>query len=90
MIVTVARVTDLDRFLEVFATTGVAKRQEHGCRGSQLYLDPEDPHRVWAIFDWDEEDYSRFLEDPEIPAIAQSLRLQAPPALATLTARYDA
>jgi quinol monooxygenase YgiN len=90
MIVTVVKVTDFDRFLDVFATTGVQKRQEHGCRGSQVYVDPEDPLRVWAIFDWDEEDYNRFLEDPEIPAIAQSLRLQEPPVLAIPTAEYDA
>lgn len=90
MIVTVVKVTDLDRFLEVFATTGVKKRREHGCRGSQVFLDPDDPLRVWVVFDWDEEDYEGFLADPEIPAIAQSLGLQAPPAPATLKADYDA
>lgn len=90
MIVTVAKVTDLDRFLDVFATTGVAKRREHGCRGAWAYVDPDDPQRVWSIFDWDEEDYNGFLADPEIPAIAQSLRLQGPPVLATPAAEHDA
>jgi hypothetical protein len=42
MIVTIAKVTDLDRFLEVFATTGADKRREHGCRGSRAFLDPGD------------------------------------------------
>ncbi|GAA4432970.1 hypothetical protein GCM10023169_39350 [Georgenia halophila] len=90
MITTIAKVTDLDRFLEVFATTGADKRREHGCRGSLVFLDPDDPHRVWSVFDWDEEDYKEFLGDPEIPAIAQSLKLQAPPVLVTPTAEYDA
>jgi quinol monooxygenase YgiN len=90
MIVTIAKVTDLDRFLEVFATTGVEKRREHGCKGSRVFLDPDDPHGVWVVFDWDEEDYNGFLADPEIPAIARSLRLQAPPVRVTATAEYDA
>lgn len=90
MIVTIAKVTDVDRFLEVFATTGVEKRREHGCRGARVFLDPDDPHRVWSVFDWDEEDYNGFLADPEVPAIAERLGLQAPPVLATPTAEYDA
>jgi hypothetical protein len=45
---------------------------------------------VWSIFDWDDEDYDRFLADPEIPAIAQSLGLQGPPVLATPAAAHDA
>ena len=31
----------------------------------------EDPSRVWVAFDWEIEDYERFLSDPEVPAIAR-------------------
>lgn len=90
MIVTVAKVTDLDQFLETFSTSGAEKRREHGCRGSQVFLDPDDPDRVWVAFDWDEKDYEGFLADPEIPAIARQLALQAPPLHAALVAAHDA
>lgn len=89
MIVTVARVSDLDRFLEVFATKGKPKRREHGCRGARVFLDPEDQSRVWAVFDWDEDDYAGFLADPEIPAIARELALVAPPVHAVAVAEHE-
>jgi quinol monooxygenase YgiN len=89
MIVTVARVADFDRFLKTFSTKGVEKRREHGCRGSHVFRDPEEPNRVWVFFDWSVEDYEGFLSDPEIPAIAQELALQEPPVKADLIAQYD-
>jgi hypothetical protein len=79
VIVTVARVTDPGRFLEVFETVGAEKRREHGCKAARLYFDPDDAHRARSVFDWDAEDYEGFLADPEIPAIARQLGLQAPP-----------
>lgn len=89
MIVTVAKVSDLDRFLEVFATKGKVKRREHGCRGARVFLDPDDHDRVWAVFDWDGEDYAGFLSDPEIPAIARELALVASPVHPVAAAEYD-
>ncbi|MEU5963675.1 hypothetical protein ABZ777_20940 [Micromonospora parva] len=79
MIVTVVRITDRARFLEIFTTIGAEKRREHGCRRAQLFFDPDDPYRAWSVFDWDTVDYEGFLADPEIPAIARQLGLQAPP-----------
>lgn len=90
MIVTIARVTDPDRFLEVFETIGAAKRREHGCRGAQVYVDPDDAHRMWCVFDWDAEGYDDFLVDPEVPAIARELMLQAPPVRAVPVTDLDA
>jgi len=89
MIVTIAEVTDFDQFLRTFSTTGVEKRREHGCRGSHVFRDPDDPHRVWVFFDWDIEDYERFLADPGIPAIAQELALREPPVKVDPVAQYD-
>lgn len=79
MFATVAHVTDLDRFLQAFATVGADKRREHGCRGAQVFRDPDQPDRVWCLFDWDEEDYAGFLADPGVPAVARALALREPP-----------
>jgi hypothetical protein len=79
VIVTIAKVTDPKRFLEVFQNVGAAKRRQHNCRGARVYFDPDDAHRVWSIFDWDAKDYDDFLADPEVSAIARQLGLQAPP-----------
>lgn len=89
MIVTIAKVADFDQFLKTFSTKGVEKRREHGCKGARVFLDPEDESRVWAIFDWEAEDYEGFLSDPEIPAIARELGLQGPPVQAVAIAEYD-
>ncbi|MDA0563358.1 antibiotic biosynthesis monooxygenase [Streptomonospora sp. S1-112] len=89
MIVTIAKVSDPERFLEVFATVGARKRAEHGCRGARVYFDPDDPHRAWSVFDWDAEDYAGFLADPEVPAIARALALQSPPVHATAAVELD-
>ncbi|MFC7403871.1 antibiotic biosynthesis monooxygenase [Georgenia alba] len=90
MIVTVAKVTDPAQFLAVFETIGAAKRREHGCRAARVYVDPDDSHRMWSVFDWDAEDYDAFLADPEIPEIARRLALQAPPAHAVAATELDA
>ncbi|BBY81239.1 antibiotic biosynthesis monooxygenase [Mycolicibacterium pulveris] len=90
MIVTVAKVEDFDQFLKTFATAGVEKRREHGCRGSRVFRDPDDPDKVWVVFDWDIEDYEGFLADPDIPAIARQLALKEPPVEAKPVAQYDA
>ncbi len=90
MIVTVARVTDVNRFLELFRTVGADKRREHGCRSARAYIDPDDAQRVWSFFEWDAQDYDGFLADPEIPAIARELGLEAPPQHAVAAAELDA
>ena len=56
MIVTIAKVSDFDQFLETFSTKGAEKRKEHGSKGSQVFRDPDDPSRVWAVFDWEIDD----------------------------------
>jgi hypothetical protein len=39
--------------------------------------------------DWSNEDYQRFLCDPEVPAIARELALREPPVAAEAVAQYD-
>jgi quinol monooxygenase YgiN len=89
MIVTIAKVADFDQFLKTFSTTGAEKRRQHGCTGSHVVRDPDDPNRVWVSFDWKDEDYEKFLADPEIPAIARALALREPPVRADPVAEYD-
>jgi hypothetical protein len=89
VIVTIAKVADFDQFLKTFSSKGAEKRKEHGSKGSQIFRDPDDPSRLWVIFDWEMEDYERFLSDPEIPAIAQELALQGPPVEPESVGEYD-
>jgi hypothetical protein len=89
MIVTIAKVADFDQFLKTFSTKGAEKRKEHGSKGSQVFRDPDDPSRVWVAFDWEIEDYEKFISDPEVPAIYQDLGLQGPPVKAEPVAEYD-
>ncbi|GAA1755363.1 hypothetical protein [Kocuria aegyptia] len=89
MILIIAEVADFDQFLKTFSTKGVKKREEHGCKGSWVFRDPDDPNRVWAVFDWQLEDYDKFLADPEIPAIAAELGVRGAPLMAAPVARFD-
>lgn len=89
MILTIAEVADFDQFLKTFSTKGVEKRREHGCKGAWVFRDPDDPSRVWGVFDWELEDYDKFLADPEIPAIAAELGVQGTPLMAASVAQYD-
>lgn len=87
MIVTVAKVTDLDQFLETFSTSGTEKRREHGCKGSQVFLDPT----IWAGCGAPSTGTRRTTRDSSrTPAIARQLALQAPPVHAALAAAQDA
>lgn len=74
-----ARVTDFDRFLETFTTRGKAHRSEHGSRGARVFRSTADPSEVMVIFDWDEADAKRFLDDPGTREIMQEAGLEAPP-----------
>lgn len=90
MILATAKVADFDQFLQTFSTKGVEKRKEHGSKGSWVFRDPEDASRVWAVFDWEVEDYERFSADPEVAAIFQEAGLQGPPVRAEAVGQYDA
>jgi hypothetical protein len=89
MILASAKVADFDQFLQTFTTKGAVKRKELGSKGSQVFRDPEDARRVWVVFDWEMEDYEKFIADPEVPAIFQEAGLQGPPVKAEAAGRYD-
>jgi hypothetical protein len=89
MILATTKVADFDRFLETFSTKGAEKRKEHGSKGSKVFRDPDDASRVWVAFDWEMEDYAKFMADPEVPEIFQAAGLQGPPVKAEPAGEYD-
>jgi hypothetical protein len=61
MILSTAKVADFDQFLKTFSTKGAEKRKQHGSKGSHVFRDPNDDGRVWVVFDWEIEDYEKFI-----------------------------
>ena len=89
MILATTKVADVDQFLQTFATKGAEKRKAHGSKGSHVFRDPDDASRVWVVFDWEMEDYGKFMADPVVPAIFQEAGLQSPPVKAEAAGEYD-
>ena len=83
-------VEDFDQFLSVFSTKGAEKRKQHGSKGATVFRDPNEPDRVWVLFDWDEEGFQNFLSDPDVPAIIQEAGHKSKPQAAQLGGQYDA
>ena len=90
MILATTCVEDLDRFVEVFSGAGAEKRQQHGSRGATVFRDPNEPDRLWAIFDWDADGWTSFVSDPAVPPIMKQAGHKSPPQAAELVGRYGA
>jgi hypothetical protein len=91
VVLATAKVEDFDRFWEIFSTKGAEKRRQHGSKGANVFRDPNDPDRVWAVFDWDEEGWRNFTSDPDVPAIFQQAGFtEGPPKAAEFVRRHDA
>lgn len=82
MILATVQIEDFDRFWSVFSSKGADKRRQHGSNGAQVFRDPTDADRIWVVFDWDPESYTRFMSDPEVPAIFREAGLTGKPHLA--------
>lgn len=90
MILATTTVEDIDRFVEIYSTTGAEKRKLHGSKGSTVFRDPNEEDRVWAIFDWDLEGWKSFASDPEVPSIMQRAGHKNRPQVTELVGRFDA
>jgi len=90
MLLATTRVHDIDQFLKVFGAAGAAKRRQHGSKGSLVFRDPNEPDRLWAVFDWDEAGWKNFVSDPEVPAVLKDAGHKSTPQAAMLAARYEA
>ena len=90
MILATTTVEDVDRFLDVFGTKGADKRALHGSKGSTVFRDPTEANRVWALFDWDEEGWAKFVSDPDVPPILKEAGHLGKPEAARLLGSYQA
>ena len=90
MLLATVTIEDFDRFWSAFTARGAEKRKQHGSKGSHVFRDPNDDHRVWVVFDWDEEGYGNLMSDPEVPAIFQEAGLKGRPEKAELAGEHDA
>jgi quinol monooxygenase YgiN len=90
MLLATTTVEDYDRFADIFSTKGAEKRKQHGCKGAQVFRDPNQDDRVWVIFDWDAEGWQHFATDPEVPPIMQEAGHKGRPQVAELGGRYEA
>ena len=90
MILATTLVEDVDRFLDVFSTKGAEKRAAHGSKGANVFRDPTEENRVWALFDWDEDGWTSFVSDPEVPPILKEAGHVGKPQSAPLLGTYQA
>lgn len=84
---------DLDQFLSVFSTEGLAKRQEHGCRGTRVFAPVGETGRVLVLLEFpDQTAFDGFRGDPTAPPIMRRGGAQGPPTFTVLNAvaQYDA
>jgi len=88
MILATTTVADVDQFLKVFADKGADKRALHGSKGSTVFRDPSEENRVWALFDWDEDGWTSFVSDPEVPPILKDAGHLSKPEAALLLGTY--
>ena len=90
MLLATTQVEELDRFMQVFSTAGADKRREHGCTGVVVFRDPAEEDRIWAVFDWDEDGWTNFVSDPEVPPIMKEAGHKGRPQAALFMGRCDA
>ena len=90
MVLATAKISDFDRFWNIFSTKGAEKRKQHGSKGSTVFRDPVEEDTVWVLFDWNEEGWQNFVSDPEVPPILQAAGHKGKPQAAELVGQYHA
>ncbi|MGH3001672.1 MAG: hypothetical protein ACRDM1_03220 [Gaiellaceae bacterium] len=90
MLLATTQVEDTDRFMEVFSTSGVEKRRQHGSKGAVVFRDPSESDRVWVIFDWDAQGWQSFVSDPDVPPILAAAGHKDKPQSAELVGTCEA
>ena len=84
-----SKVEDFDRWMNIFSTTSLEKRKQHGSKGSHVFRDPNEEGRIWVLFDWDAEGWQNFISDPEVPAILQEAGHATRPQIAEIAGQLD-
>ncbi len=83
-------IRDVELFLEVFGTEGLAKRKEHGCLGTRVLVPVDDPGRVLVLLEWaSREDFEAFRSDATAPPIMRKGGAQGPPTFTVLADIVD-
>ena len=82
MFLATTTVEDFDRWMQIFSAKSAEKRKQHGSKGSTVFRDPNEPDRVWVLFDWDEEGFKNFVSDPEVPPILKEAGHKSKPQIA--------
>src|SRR5262245_28262754 len=90
MILATTTVENVDRFLDVFATSGAEKRAQHGSKGSTVFRDPTEENRVWALFDWADDGWASFASDPTAPRVLKEAGHLGKPQAALLLGSFGA
>jgi quinol monooxygenase YgiN len=90
MLLATTQVEDVDRFMEVFSTSGAEKRKEHGSKGAVVFRDPSESDRIWAFFDWDAEGWQSYVSDPDVPRILAAAGHKGKPQSAELVGSCEA
>ena len=90
MILATTTVDNFDQFLKIFSTKGAEKRKQHGSKGCTVFRDPTEENRVWALFDWDEAGWAKFVSEPEVPPILKEAGHLGKPEAALLLGSYGA
>jgi heme-degrading monooxygenase HmoA len=79
VILSTVKVTDFDQFWKTFSTKGAALRKQHGSRAAHVFRDPNEPDRVWVVFDWDEDKFLEYIASPEAQEVFKEGGLQGRP-----------
>ena len=83
-------IADVEQFLDVFSTEGLAKREQHGCLGTRVLVPAEEPGRVLVLLEWaSADDFEAFLSDPTVPPVMRRGGAQRPPAFTVLDRVVD-
>ena len=90
LVLATVKIEDFDRWWNAFSAKGAEKRKQHGSKGSHVFRDPDDDHRLLVIFDWDEEGFRNFVSDPDMAAIFEEGGIQGKPQAAELVREHDA
>jgi len=90
MILTTAKISeDFDKFWSTFTTKGAEARKRHGSKGAHVYRDPTDAQRIWAVFDWTEDEFQEYISSDEAQEIFNQGGIEGMPRAAESVGEAD-
>ena len=90
MILATAKISgDFDQFWSTFTTKGAELRKQHGSKGAQVYRDPNDAQRLWAVFDWSEDEFREYTSSDEAKGVFEEGGVEGLPQTAESVGETD-